>query len=154
MRVSKLKSILIFSLWKFHYCKDKSEYTRYFCVNETKIRLLDCSSSYPYPPHLLKFAKVNYHIKFWKNWLEVYAIFLFKQLIIFNFEWETKILKRKSEILQKKIIINRGKTDGSTNSDVLINIKDARKDGYRYNSSIRLNIEYLIVSINIYWINN
>ena len=35
-----------------------------------------CSSAYP-----LKFAKVNYHIKFNKKLLEVFAICLFKLLI-------------------------------------------------------------------------
>ena len=111
----------------------------------------DCSSAYPHPPpgegmgvgvekfssyphpHLLKFAKVNYHIKFLKKLLEVFAIFLFKLLIIINIEWRTKILKRERETSEEKIINKRGKTDGSTNSDVLISMKDARKtdDWYR-----------------------
>ena len=46
---------------------------------------------------------------------------------------------------EEKIINNRGKTDGSTNSDVLISMKDARKDddwyrllkpGFKSNSEI------------------
>ena len=41
---------------------------------------------------------------------------------------EKNIKKRKRETSEEKIINNRGKTDGSTNSDVLINIKDVRKD--------------------------
>ena len=86
-------------------------------------------SAYPNPHHL-KFAKVNYHIKFKKKLLEVFAICLFKLLIIFNFEWKTKILKR--DISEEKIINKRGKTDGSTNSDILISMKDARKDDDRY----------------------
>ena len=38
------------------------------------------------------------------------------------------IKRRKRETSGEKIINKRGKTDGSTNSDVLINIKNARKD--------------------------
>ena len=42
---------------------------------------------------------------------------------------EDKNIKRKRETLEKKKIINkRRKTDGSTNSDVLISMKDVRKD--------------------------
>ena len=36
--------------------------------------------------------------------------------------------KRKRDTSEEIIINNRGKTDGSINSDVLINIKDARKN--------------------------
>ena len=70
---------------------------------------------------------------------------LFNLLIIINIEWKTKILKREREILQKKNINKGGKTDGSTNSDVLISVKDARKDddwnrllkpGFKSNSDI------------------
>ena len=45
----------------------------------------------------------------------------------------TKILNRERETLEEKIINKKGKTDGSTNSDVLNNMKDARKndDWYR-----------------------
>ena len=82
----------------------------------------------PHSPHHLKFAKVNYHIKYWKNWLEVFAICLFKLLIIINIEWKTKILRRERETSEEKKINKREKTDGSTNSDVLISMKDARKD--------------------------
>ena len=60
-----------------------------------------------------------------KDWLEAFVICLFKLLIIFNFEWKTKILKRERETSEEIIINNRGKTDGSTNSDELINIKGA-----------------------------
>ena len=44
-----------------------------------------------------------------------------------------KVKKRKKESSEEKIINKRGKTDGSTNSDVLISMKDARKndDWYR-----------------------
>ena len=87
----------------------------------------------PTPPHHLKFAKVNYHIKFKKKLLDVYVKCLIKLLIIFNFEWKTKILKnRKRETSEEKIINKRGKTDGSTNSDVLISMKEARKDDDLY----------------------
>ena len=40
----------------------------------------------------------------------------------------TKILKRERETSEEKIINKRGKTDGCTNSDVLISMRDARKD--------------------------
>ena len=76
------------------------------------ICLLECSSAYPY---LLKFAKVNYHIKFKKKLLDVFAICLFKLLIIFSFEWKTKILRRERETSEEKIINKRGKIDGCTN---------------------------------------
>ena len=78
-----------------------------------------CSSAYPHPNHL-KFAKVNYHIKFKKKLLEVFAICLFKLLIIINIEWKTKILKKERDTKEEKIINKSGKTDGSTNSDVLL----------------------------------
>ena len=68
----------------------------------------------PSPPPL-KFAKVNYHIKFKKKLLEVFVICLFKLLIILNIEWKTKILKRERDTSEEKIINKRGKTDGSTN---------------------------------------
>ena len=57
----------------------------------------------------------------------------------------TKILRRERETSEEKIINKRGKTDGSTNSDVLIRMRDARKDddwywllkpGLKYNSEI------------------
>ena len=76
--------------------------------------VFNCSSAYPHP-HLLKFAKVNYHIKFFLKLLEVLAICLFKLLIIINIEWKTKILRRERETSEEKIINKRGKTDGSTN---------------------------------------
>ena len=41
---------------------------------------------------------------------------------------DKNIKRRKRETSGEKIINKRGKTDGSTNSDVLINIKNARKD--------------------------
>ena len=65
--------------------------------------------------------------------MEVYAVCLFKLLIIINIEWKTKILRRERETSEEKIINKRGKTDGSTNSDLLISMKDARKtdDWYR-----------------------
>ena len=65
--------------------------------------------------HLLKFAKVNYHIKFKKKLLEVFAICLFKLLIIINIERKTKILRRERETSEEKIINKRLKTDGSSN---------------------------------------
>ena len=40
---------------------------------------------------------------------------------------EDKILRRERETSEEKIINKRGKTDGSTNSDLLISMKDARK---------------------------
>ena len=70
---------------------------------------------------------------------------LFKILIIFTFEWKTKIFKRERETSEEKIINKRGKTDGSTNSNVLISLKDERKDedwyrllkpGFKSNSEI------------------
>ena len=39
---------------------------------------------------------------------------------------------RKRDISKQKIINKRRKTDDSTNSDVLISMKDARKDKERY----------------------
>ena len=45
---------------------------------------------------------------------------------------ESKILNRERVTSEEKIINKRGKTDGSTNSDVLISMKDARKDDDRY----------------------
>ena len=46
---------------------------------------------------------------------------------------DKNIKKRMRETSEEKIINKRGKNDGSTNSDVLIFIKDARKndDWYR-----------------------
>ena len=41
---------------------------------------------------------------------------------------EDKNITERKKDTSEEIINNRGKTDGSTNSDVLINIKDARKD--------------------------
>ena len=41
---------------------------------------------------------------------------------------EDKNTKKRKRDTSEEIINNRGKTDGSTNSDVLINIKGARKD--------------------------
>ena len=41
---------------------------------------------------------------------------------------EDKNIKKRKKDTSEEIINNRGKTDGSTNSDVLINIKDVRKD--------------------------
>ena len=66
-------------------------------------------------PSPLKFAKLNYNIKNLKKLLEVFAICLFKLLIIINIEWKTKILRRERETSEEKIINKRGKTDGSTN---------------------------------------
>ena len=77
--------------------------------------------------------------------LEVFVICLFKILFIFNFEWKTIILKTERETSEEKIINKRGMNDGSTNSDVLISMKDARKDddwsrllnpGFKSNSDI------------------
>ena len=45
---------------------------------------------------------------------------------------EDKNIKTEWETSEEKIINKRGMTDGSTNSDVLISMKDARKDGERY----------------------
>ena len=39
---------------------------------------------------------------------------------------------KKSDISKQKIINKRRKTDDSTNSDVLISMKDARKENERY----------------------
>ena len=56
-----------------------------------------------------------------------------------------KKLKRERETSEEKIINNWGMTDGSTNSDVLISMKDARSDddwyrllksGFKYNSEV------------------
>ena len=46
---------------------------------------------------------------------------------------EDKNIKKSRETSEEKTINKRGKTDGSTNSDVLISMKDARKndDWYR-----------------------
>ena len=41
---------------------------------------------------------------------------------------DKNIKKRKRETSEEKIINKRRKTDGITNSDVLISMKDARKD--------------------------
>ena len=84
-------------------------------------------------PYFLKFAKLNCQIKFKKKLLEVFAICLFKKLDIFNFEWKTKMLKKSKErYFRRKIINRRRKTDDSTNSDVLIRMKEDRKDKERY----------------------
>ena len=55
-------------------------------------------------------------------------LYAYKLLIIFKFEWKTKILKRERDTSEEKIINKRGKIDGSKNSDALISMKDARKD--------------------------
>ena len=41
---------------------------------------------------------------------------------------EDKNIKRERDTSEEKIINKRRKTDGSKNSDVLISMKDARKD--------------------------
>ena len=66
--------------------------------------------------------------KIFKEIIRSYIICLFKLLIIFNFEWKTKIYKKRKKDTSEEIINNRGKTDDSTNSDVLISMKDVRKD--------------------------
>ena len=62
-----------------------------------------------------------------------------------NIEWKAKVLKRERETSEEKIIHKREKNDGSTNSDVLIFMKDARKEddwyrllkpGFKSNSEI------------------
>ena len=64
---------------------------------------------------------------------------LFKLLIIFNFKWNTKILKTERETSEEKIINKRGKTNDRTNSNLLISMKDARKDDDWYTTiSIQL----------------
>ena len=45
---------------------------------------------------------------------------------------DKNIKKRKRDISKQKIINKRRKTDDSTNSDVLISMKDARKENERY----------------------
>ena len=45
---------------------------------------------------------------------------------------DKNIKKRKRDTSEEKIINKRGMTDGSTNSDVLISMKDARKDDDLY----------------------
>ena len=69
---------------------------------------------------------------------------------------KTKILNRERETSEQKIINKRGKTDGSTNSDVLINMKDERKDyeryrllkpGFRSNSEITDKRQSIVESI-------
>ena len=52
---------------------------------------------------------------------------------------EYKILKTERETSEEKIINKRGKTNGRTNSDLLISMKDARKDNDLYTTiSIQL----------------
>ena len=101
-------------------------------IAPSRIVSLSCIYVLAPTPHLLKFAYVNYHIKFFLKLLEVFAICLFKQLIIINIEWKTKILRRERETSEEKIINKRRKTDDSTNSDVLVIMKDARKENERY----------------------
>ena len=50
---------------------------------------------------------------------------------------DKNIKNRKRETSEEKIINKRGKTDGSANSDVLISMKNARKDGDWYRYSIQ-----------------
>ena len=45
---------------------------------------------------------------------------------------EDKVLKTERETSEEKVINKRGMTDTSTNSDVMISMKDARKDDYWY----------------------
>ena len=45
---------------------------------------------------------------------------------------DKNIRKRKMDTSEEKIINNRRKTDNNTNSDVLISMKDTRKDNERY----------------------
>ena len=45
---------------------------------------------------------------------------------------DKNIKKRKRETSEEKIINKRRKTDNSTNSDVLISMKDVRKNDYWY----------------------
>ena len=54
-----------------------------------------------------------------------------EQLIIFDFERKIKNI-RKRDAPEERIIIKRRKADDSTNSDVLVCIKDARNDDQRY----------------------
>ena len=58
---------------------------------------------------------------------------------------EDKNIKKRKRDFRRNIINKRGKTDGSINSDVLIRMKDARKDddwyrllipGFKSNSEI------------------
>ena len=100
----KRQSIIESIFGEFKVDEDIILYEEYSSYDES-----DCSSAYP-----LKFAKVNYHIKFKKKLLEVFAICLFKLLIIINIEWKSKILRRERETSEEKIINKRGKTDGST----------------------------------------
>ena len=52
---------------------------------------------------------------------------------------EYKILKTERETSEEKIINKRGKTNGRTNSDLLISMEDARKDDDWYTTiSIQL----------------
>ena len=69
---------------------------------------------------------------------------------------EEKILNRERETSEEKIINKRGKTDGSTNSDVLISMKDARKDddlyrllkpGFKSNSDLTDKRQRIVESI-------
>ena len=50
--------------------------------------------------------------------------------LYFNYEWKKKI--RKRDTLEENKINKKRKTDDSTNSNVLISIKDVRKDNERY----------------------
>ena len=45
---------------------------------------------------------------------------------------DKNIKKRKMDTSEEKIINNRRKTDNNTNSNVLISMKDTRKDNERY----------------------
>ena len=51
------------------------------------------------------------------------------------------IRKRKRDISEEMIINKRRKTDGSTNLDALISMKDARMDGKRYRL-LKLGFKY------------